>query len=651
MACKYIVGNVQEAVLTMRWENWPYVLPLFLVVVLMLFIMGYAWRRRNTPGAKITAWLMLATSVWTFFYALQLLTFDLPLHLFWTSLKYPGVFTVPALSLLMALEYTGRQKWITRRLILLLAIEPVLSLLLAGTTIWHGWYRYNIGVATQPGSPLALPKANYGLWFWIHSLAAYIVVMLALGLLVQVFVRSPGVYRRQSGLLIFSLLVPFFCNVLDLFRISPIPFLDPTPFGMVIAGLGLLIAIFWFQTLEIMPVAREKIIQSMNDAVFVLDTQYRVLDINPAASELIGKKSAQIIGQRISKLLPDDWLPITEGDSEVVEGQNVVALKIKEPETIYFNVDISPLYDRENRLTGRIFVLHNITQLKKTEEQLQKAKIIAEEASAAKSAFLANMSHELRTPLNAILGYSEILQEELDLAERDELISYMKRIEGAGAHLLGLINDILDLSKIEAGKMELHMESLDISSLIRDIASTIQPLMQKNGNTLEICGDETLGWMWADITKLRQTLLNLLSNAAKFTRQGQVTLEVFRGSQVEASSPALDRRPPTPAGVIFRVKDTGIGMSAEQLNKLFQPFSQADSSTTRQYGGTGLGLTISQRFCMMMGGTIEVESTLGEGSIFTVYLPTRLENIPVILPADPPAELPAEPAPLSFKTA
>ena len=243
----------------------------------------------------------------------------------------------------------------------------------------------------------------------------------------------------------------------------------------------------------------------------------------------------------------------------------------------------------------------------RTSEQLGDLYRQLEMASEHKSAFLASMSHELRTPLNAIIGYSEMLYEAAQDEGQEEFLPDLAKIRDAGRHLLGLINDILDLSKIEAGKMDLYLEEVDLAGLIDEVRAIVEPLMAANANRLEIVCPAALGMFYTDRTKLKQSLLNLLSNAGKFTHDGRVKLEV---------RPALTE-------ISFIVSDTGIGMTEEQQGRLFQAFSQADASTTRQYGGTGLGLAISRHFCEMLGGSIAVESAPGRGSTFTITLSDR----------------------------
>ncbi len=254
---------------------------------------------------------------------------------------------------------------------------------------------------------------------------------------------------------------------------------------------------------------------------------------------------------------------------------------------------------------------------------LENARLFQESQSTAerlreldrlKSSFLANMSHELRTPLNAILGYSELLQEDAKDFGIEDFVLDLEKIQRAGKHLLAVINDILDFSKIEAGRMDLFLELFDVTSLIDDVVTTIQPVIEKSENSFEVDVDPELGSMSADPTKVRQIIINLLSNAAKFSEKGSIALKAWRLENDDQD------------WVRFVVEDSGIGMSTKQLDNLFQPFIQGDISTTRKYGGTGLGLAITRGFCQMMGGHIEVESELGKGSRFTVDIPAEVTD-------------------------
>ncbi len=339
-------------------------------------------------------------------------------------------------------------------------------------------------------------------------------------------------------------------------------------------------------------------------AIVTLDVQHNVVSCNPAFEKMYGYQEAEVVGRKL-----DDFITTETTRSEAV-GYTEQALASRPVQVISQRrrkdgslVDVEVLgvpVVVNGRRVGLMALYHDITEL-------LRARRDAEGANSAKSQFLASMSHELRTPLNAIIGYSEMLQE--DAADRGESASVpdLQKIHSAGKHLLALINDVLDLSKIEAGKMQLYLETFEVAPVVEQVASTVRPLVEKNANRLVVHCAADLGTMHSDVTRIRQVLLNLLSNASKFTDHGNITLEVERDGPE----------------VMFRVRDTGIGMTAEQLGRLFETFSQAEASTAAKYGGTGLGLAISRRFCQLMGGDVDVASEVGVGSTFTVRLPAE----------------------------
>jgi len=361
--------------------------------------------------------------------------------------------------------------------------------------------------------------------------------------------------------------------------------------------------------------ARQAILDNAVDGIFTFNEHGVIRSFNRAAERIFGYPADDIVGRSVTLLADGDG---PEALASV--GRREVTGRRQDGMSFPMDLGVGEVRQDGNRLL--IGMARDITDRKRAEDELLGAKEAAEGANRAKSTFLANMSHELRTPLNAIIGYSEMLAEEARDSGNDEYVPDLEKIQRAGSHLLGLINTVLDLSKIEAGKMDLYLETFDVPSMLREVTATIQPLIQQKANQLVVEATDDLGEMHADVTKVRQTLFNLLSNASKFTENGTITLTATRET--------VDEVP----WITFAVADTGIGMNAEQLGKLFQAFTQADVSTTRKYGGTGLGLVITRRFCQMMGGDITVQSTEGVGTTFVMHLPAHVGELVPALIAD-----------------
>jgi PAS domain S-box-containing protein len=353
------------------------------------------------------------------------------------------------------------------------------------------------------------------------------------------------------------------------------------------------------------------LIESNIDALITTDPRGIITDVNKQMEALTGCTRDELIGAPFKDYFTDPEraeaaIKLVLGESKVTDYELTARARDGKETVVSYNA--TTFHDRDRKLQGVFAAARDVTERKRYEQSL-------EQANRAKSVFLANISHELRTPLNAILGYSEMLQEEAVERKLDEFGADLRKINGAGKHLLALINNILDLSKIEAGKMEMFLETFDVARMIDEVASTIRPMVKENANTLHIECAPDLGAMHADQIKVRQGLFNLLSNAAKFTHDGNITLnagrEIMDGSE----------------WIVFRVADTGIGLSPEQIVKLFQDFTQADPSTTRKFGGTGLGLALTRRFSQIMGGDVTLHSLPGKGSVFTIKLPAVVSEV------------------------
>ncbi len=380
-------------------------------------------------------------------------------------------------------------------------------------------------------------------------------------------------------------------------------------------------------TTEIFPTLAEgpseatyrSIVEHAIEGIFQTTPDGHYLLANPALAEIYGYASVEELKgsvKEIARQLYVDPDRRSEFIRQMDEQDSVWGFESpiyrKDGTVIWISENVRVIRDDEGKVLYYEGTVEDITQRKRAEEELLRAKTEAEEANRSKSQFLANMSHELRTPLNAIIGYSELLREEAEEIGQQSFIGDLKKIEKAGKHLLELINGVLDIAKIEAGKMELHTETFDIAAMVHDVATTVAPVVEKKGNRFEIECHPGLGTMHTDMTKVRQSLFNLLGNAGKFTENGLVRLEAERTCERGVD------------WIYFRVRDSGVGMTPGQTAKVFEAFTQADASTTRKFGGTGLGLAITQEFSRMMGGETTVESVLGQGSVFSIRLPAEL---------------------------
>nr|WP_255603800.1 histidine kinase N-terminal 7TM domain-containing protein [Oscillochloris sp. ZM17-4] len=635
-------------------QSTPYFIPLLITAVLCMLLTLVIWQRRQAPGAVPLAVLVSAVALWSLAYMFSFTGTTLAAQLFWINLALVGIVLVPGSWLVFALIYSGHGAWLSVRRLLLLTIMPLATLAAAWTNQQHHLFRSGVYLVNT-GSFVVL-ETTFGPLFWIHTAYSYLLLLLGSLLLAHSLFRMSHSYRGQASGILIGLVTTWAGNALYLSGLSPFPYLDLTPFALGISGIALTWDLLRFGLFELVPIAYGTVFQSMDDAVIVLDGRDKVVEINPAALALIGRESREVIGHPAERIFADQaeiiarYRQVSDVSEELVFGTA--------PDERSFELRISPIFDRNAQLNGRVIVLRDSTERRRTAMALQRqneelaafasenarlysavqqelaerkqtevslslAKEAAEVANRAKSRFLGNMSHELRTPLSAILGYAELLKISARKQGSQDLVNDIERIQVAGQHLLRLISDVLDITRIEAEKLDLHPEYVDIATLVRDVEDTIMPLVQKNGNTLQVDCAPDSGMMYADSTRVRQVLLNVLDNAAKFTERGQIWLRAGIGSAVAQQGADMSKSDQSIVA-LFQISDTGIGMSPEQQRDLFKEFVQVDDSPTRKYGGSGLGLVISYRLCHLMGGTIAVTSTLGQGSTFTIELPVRM---------------------------
>lgn len=586
------------------------------------------WTQRQTTGAMAISmfWLLAGATWWTILYALELSLSDPTLKITVWHAKFLGIVVVPVTWFTFSVRYTGHDSWLPPRNLAALFVVPILTTIIIWTNDSTHWMWTDVTVSAF--GDLQLIDSTQGMWFWIHSVYSYTLIMGGAYLLLRRFLVSPSAYRRQLLALVIGVAAPLVANFITIFGGVT---LDLTSFAFAITGAALTLGLLRYQLLDLVPVARELVIDSMSDAMLVLDNLDRIVDLNSASEKLIGKTSSECVGKPVTSVLNaltrQPALVDKFRQSEPVLEEVEIA---RGEEKRNYDVRMSPLRDRNQHLTGRLIIIRDITERKKVEAKLQEqnetlirtnqelaiARQEAERATELKSQFLANMSHELRTPLNAIIGYTEIQLAGMTGELTEEQNKYQERILANAENLLTLINDVLDISKIEAGMMTLVRKSFYLRDWLTEVVSQIRVLADAKGLQLQVDADSKLPEnLVEDSERLKQVVINLLSNAVKFTETGTIRVALTRDSETTWK---------------IVVKDTGIGIPAHAHETIFEEFRQVDGSSRRQYGGTGLGLAIVRRFVLMMGGTIQLESEVGTGSTFTVSLPLTAATLPSV---------------------
>ena len=577
------------------------------------------WRERGSRIGLHYFLFVLSVFIWLLSQSLTISASSYEVAIFWTRVSQAGVLLMYPTIYHFGVMLLGIDQQKKAHIVVAWSLASVFIVTTVFTGVYvQDLYRYDWGW---------YPK--YELWPIVWLIVSSYFIVTGSYFILQTYLKAePGTinYKRAKGMLIgFGFAMCAFMDVVPAFGI------DMYPLGHtgILIDAAITMALTWrYRLVDITPqFAAKEIIDTMSDALLVLDSDKVIRLANPEAERLFGRSLTELTDLGLSAALLDHR---AAGGIEAAHwGEDVrnaeVLLSDPNGRERVINLSVSVMRAGEQKPLAYICVMRDITEQKRVQEELEHrvmertaelaiARDQALEASRTKSAFLANMSHELRTPLNAIIGYSELLAEKADESNVPELSDDLQKITRSGSHLLELINTVLDLSKVEAGKMELYLEDFEAKIPIEEVVEAFQALSKKNGNQLIAYLPPDLGTIRADSTKIRQALMNLVSNACKFTENGVI--------EVHAERSVLDDA----EWICISVEDSGIGMDRVEQEKLFSEFTQASTTTSKKYGGSGLGLAISQRFCQLMGGAITVESTVGEGSQFTICLPVDVET-------------------------
>lgn len=579
-----------------------YVIAIWATAVLALTVGFYALRhKQDGEWTKPFALLAFCVAWWSFLYGLEIASPTLALKTVWAKLEYIGIAIIPVVWFLFAIHYTGHTKWWTLRKQQALFIVPFLSIAIVLTNDMHhlNWATVDIDRSGQ----FAVMDVSYGIWFWIHSAYSYFFILVATIILIQGYFRFPAAYRRQHATLLIGVFIPWISNAIYLSGLSPFPNLDLSPFGLALSTFLVGLSVFGLGLFNIVPVARRVVVDNMKEGVIVLDLNNQIVDINPAATAVFQQDN--LIGTPIANVLRD-YVEIVDAFREVDLTQQEIEL-ILNGEWHVFEVDVSPIYNPHGDLNGRLIVFYDITRRKATEAALAQARDEAVEATRVKTELLARVSHELRTPLNVILGYTEMLQEGLYGELYPKQWEPTNKIIESTTFLTKQVNELLDISRLDIGQLELEQDWFELPTLIERVYSQMKVLADARNLHLNYKIDPNLATrIYNDAGRVEQVLLNLVGNAIKFSEQGTVTIEVCQQNETHWA---------------FCVSDEGLGIPESAHSLIFEPFRRVDSSLMRTQVGTGLGLAIVKQLVTLMQGAVDLESRVGEGTKFTVTLP------------------------------
>lgn len=568
----------------MDWQRATLFLPLLAATGVASSMFVYAWKRRSVPGARPLALLMASLAWWTLTYALELGSSDFAGKLAWAKLRYFGIYGTLLSWLSLALTFSGRDRWLTARRVLLLLVIPVLTLGVLATNHLHGLFWSHIQL--DPASPALV--SEHGGWFWVHFVFVY-GLLLATTVLVLVESLRSAEARELAAPLMLAVIVPWAANGLHLSGITPWGSLDPTPFALTLSGLGFAFALFRLGFLDIVPIAQAAVVDAMPDPMLVIDRRGRLVDLNPAAERLLGLTLVDASGRLLEELLAP-WPELCRRAASLGEGKSEVAFGTS-PGARSYELRVAPLVSHK-RFGGRVFVWRDVTEERRLER-------LREDLTHA-------MVHDLRGPLTSVAGTLDLF--DLNTAER--LTPKERELLGVARlstnRLTALVDAILEVSRLESGQLPVVQQALQLLPLVEETLALHAPQAQTKGLQLSVDVPASLPDVSADPDLLRRVLQNLVGNGVKFTTPG---------GQLRISA-RLDHE--APARVVVDVTDTGRGIPDELRGRLFQKFAAGPQSGR----GTGLGLAFCRLAIEAHGGRIWADSRPGEGATFRFTLAT-----------------------------
>ncbi|MBE2221017.1 MAG: PAS domain S-box protein [Anaerolineae bacterium] len=594
----------------MKSEVIPYLIPYFISAFISLGVAFYAWQRRQVKGTRPFLWLVLSQALWTFCYAFELANPTLKGKVFWDDVQFVASLMWPLMYLLFIYEFSGLH-WRRPHLVWSVLATPLFCfLLLLLTDNRHHLVRQEAFLI--PGGLIDVLYYEFTVAVMLIAVYVYGLIFAGIYILIKSFAHAQRLYRKQIALVLIGTMFPIMGTLLTLFGVTIAAQRDTTPLTFAISNVIIAWALYRYGLFDIVPIAREKVVENMSDLVFVLDSRNRVVDINPAAQAVLGVKNGDVIGQSAGDILPD-WqylLPLLETEQENLSEVEV----IYKGEPYFLALKITPLYGDNETLNGRLIVARDITSMKQAEQKLQEHAAQLEDANVellalgeVKDEFVANVSHELRTPLANLKLYHDLL-----LRNPTRMAAYTEILQRETQRLELIIEDLLTLSRLDRKDEAIQTEATDINMLVQTLVQDRQRLAEQEGVNLQFQVQTSLPLAMIDASMITQALSILLTNAVNYTPAGG---EILVYTQMKQA--------PTQTWVGFCVQDTGYGIAADEQTRLFTRFFRGEASRQAGRAGTGLGLAIAKEIVDQHNGEIELHSSgvPGEGTAVSIWLP------------------------------